>query len=90
MGIRFRRDKRNKLRIEEALALKLDKARQRFRLTSAEKRVVVFILAAFVLGLFTKCYRDAHPSPPLSQSDSRQGSTSNHLRSVAFPQIISW
>ncbi len=50
---------------------KLDEARQRFRLTSTEKRVIVFVLAAFVLGLVTKCYRDAHPSPAPAQSDSR-------------------
>jgi hypothetical protein len=50
---------------------KLDQVRQRFRLTSMEKRVVLFVVAAFVLGLVTKCYRDAHPSPPLSQSDSQ-------------------
>ena len=68
---------------------KLNQARQRLRLTSMEKRVIVFVLAAFVLGLVTKCYRDAHPSPAPAQSDSRQGSTSNHLRSVAFPQMIS-
>jgi hypothetical protein len=49
----------------------LDQARQRFRLTSTEKRVVVFVLAAFVLGLVTKCYRDAHPAPAPAQSDSR-------------------
>ena len=42
---------------------KLDQTRQRFRLTSTETRVIVFVLAAFVLGLVTKCYRDAHPSP---------------------------
>jgi hypothetical protein len=45
-----------------------DQVRQRFRLTSAEKRVVLFVVAAFVIGVLTKCYRDAHPypvSPPL-------------------------
>jgi hypothetical protein len=41
---------------------KFDQARQRLLLTPTEKRVVVFILAAFALGLGTKCYRDAHPS----------------------------
>ena len=30
---------------------KLDQARQKFLLTPTEKRVVVFVLAAFVLGL---------------------------------------
>ena len=42
---------------------KLDELRQRFRLTQTEKRVAVFVAAAFMLGLVTKCYRDAHPSP---------------------------
>ena len=42
---------------------KLDEVRQRFRLTSMEIRVAAFVAAAFVLGLVTKCYRDAHPSP---------------------------
>jgi hypothetical protein len=37
---------------------KLVEVRQRFRLTPMEKRVAVFVLAAFVLGLITKCYRD--------------------------------
>jgi hypothetical protein len=50
---------------------KLDQARQRFRLTATEKRVVVFVLAAFVLGLVTKCYRDTLPSPAPAQSESR-------------------
>jgi hypothetical protein len=35
-------------------------------LTREEKRVIVFILAAFVLGLGTKCYRDKHPQPPVT------------------------
>jgi hypothetical protein len=33
-----------------------------FVLTPEEKRTVCFVLVAFVLGLATKCYRDAHPS----------------------------
>ena len=42
---------------------RLDEVRQRFRLTSTETLVAAFVAAAFVLGLVTKCYRDAHPSP---------------------------
>jgi len=42
---------------------KLDEVRQRFRLTSTEIRVAGFVAAAFVLGLITKCYRDAHRTP---------------------------
>jgi len=42
---------------------KFGEARQRFRLTPVEKRVAVFVLAAVVLGLARKCYRDAQFSP---------------------------
>src|SRR4029077_19233180 len=55
--------------IKKSWRFKFDEVRQRFRLTPTEKRVVIFVLAAFVLGLITKCYRDAHPSPALPQSN---------------------
>jgi hypothetical protein len=42
---------------------KLDEVTQRFRLTSTEIRVAAFVVAAFALGLITKCYRDTHSSP---------------------------
>jgi len=35
--------------------------RHRFVLTPEEKRVVAFVVAALLLGLVTKCYRDTHP-----------------------------
>jgi hypothetical protein len=47
--------------LKTQLRPKFKEARQRFVLTHEEKRVVGFVLAAFVLGLGTKCYRDAHP-----------------------------
>ena len=37
--------------------------REIFVLTPEEKKTVCFVLVAFVLGLATKCYRDAHPAP---------------------------
>lgn len=37
--------------------------RQKLVLTPREKRVVIFIIAAFLLGLGTKYYRDTHPLP---------------------------
>jgi len=37
--------------------------RHRFVLTPEEKRVISFVLLAFLLGVGTKCYRDAHPQP---------------------------
>jgi hypothetical protein len=38
-----------------------DELVHRFVLTPEEKRVLIFILAAFVLGLATKQYRATHP-----------------------------
>jgi len=43
--------------------LQLEALRQRFILTREEKRVVAFVLLAFVLGLAVKHYRDTHPQP---------------------------
>ena len=39
--------------------------KHRFVLTAEEKRVVTFVIAAFVLGLGTKFYRDSRPKPPV-------------------------
>jgi len=38
--------------------------RHKLVLTAEEKRVISFVIAAFILGLGTKCYRDRHPEPP--------------------------
>ena len=71
--------------VKKSRRFKFDEVRQRFRLTPTERGVAVFVAAAFVLGLVTKCYRDAHPSPtPIerhsttmkSMSRSRSPSTS--------------
>jgi hypothetical protein len=50
--------------VKKSRRIKFDEVRQRFRLTPVERRVALFIIAAFVLGLVTKCYRDAHPQMP--------------------------
>jgi len=42
---------------------KFEELKQRLVLTREEKRVIVFILAAFVLGLVAKHYRVTHPQP---------------------------
>jgi hypothetical protein len=44
---------------------KCDDLRHKLVLTSEEKKVIVFVLAAFVLGVGAKCYRDTHPQPPV-------------------------
>ena len=38
-----------------------DELRHRFVLTAEEKGVITFVIAAFLLGVATKCYRDTHP-----------------------------
>jgi hypothetical protein len=55
---------------------KLDEVRERFRLTPTERRVAVFVVVAFSLGLITKCYRDAHSSPIPAQTHSGKTMTS--------------
>jgi len=45
--------------------------RQKLVLTPEEKRVIIFILTAFILGLTTKCYRDKH-RPPVAPAHAKQ------------------
>ena len=56
--------------VKKSRRFKFDDVRQRFRLTPTERRVALFVAAAFVLGLVTKCYRDTHPSPTPIQTHS--------------------
>ncbi|HYR23227.1 MAG TPA: hypothetical protein VEP30_09945 [Chthoniobacterales bacterium] len=42
-----------------------EELRHKLVLTPEEKRVITFVIAAFILGLATKCYRDTHPQPPV-------------------------
>ena len=56
--------------VKKSRRFKFDEVSQRFRLTPTERRVAVFVAAAFALGLITKCYRDAHPSPAPLQTHS--------------------
>jgi hypothetical protein len=44
---------------------KWDELRHRLVLTPEEKKVIVFVLAALVLGLGAKHYREKHPQPPV-------------------------
>jgi len=53
---------------------KFAEVRQRLRLTPTEKRVAAFVLAAVVLGLATKCYRDAHLTSTPATSKIEQAS----------------
>jgi hypothetical protein len=48
-----------------------DELKHRFVLTPEEKRVICFVIAALLLGVGTKCYRDTHPQPP-AQMDKKQ------------------
>jgi hypothetical protein len=49
--------------------------RHKFVLTPEEKRVIGFVVAALLLGLGTKCYRDTHPQLP-----TRIDKTHSHSR----------
>jgi hypothetical protein len=62
--------------VKNSRRFKLDEVRQRFRLTATEIRVAAFVAAAFVLGLITKCYRDAHPSPTPAETHPGRTATS--------------
>lgn len=55
--------------------LTFDYVRQKFILTPTEKRVAVFVVAAFVLGLATKCYRDARSSPTPAAREMEQANS---------------
>jgi hypothetical protein len=48
-----------------AASLPKQSRREIFVLTPEEKKTVCFVLIAFLLGLATKYYRDAHPAAPL-------------------------
>src|SRR5205807_3512770 len=78
--IKLRINSQNFRELKDGWRFKFEQVRQRFRLTPTEKRVAVFVLAAFLLGLATKCYRDAHPSPAPVQNRARttMTSTSTH------------
>src|SRR5262249_31138758 len=77
---RRRKNSANVFVVKKGRRFKFDEVRQRFRLTPTERRVAVFVAAAFVLGLITKCYRDAHPSPAPVQTGSGTTLTSMSRR----------
>src|SRR5262249_13938654 len=53
---------------------KWEELRHRLVFTPEEKRVISFVIAALLLGLGTKCYRDTHPQPP-EQVDKKHSHT---------------
>jgi hypothetical protein len=74
--------------VKKSRRFKFDEIRQRFRLTPTEGRVVVFVAAAFVLGLVTKCYRHAHPSPTPIQTHPGSSRTSASRLKVDQPRVL--
>jgi len=52
---------------------------QRFVLTSQEKRVLIFVVASFVLGLGAKHYRASHPVATPVAHQSGGASTSHKV-----------
>jgi hypothetical protein len=41
-----------------------EELRHKLVLTPEEKCVILFVVAALLLGFGTKCYRESHPRPP--------------------------
>jgi hypothetical protein len=74
--------------VKKSRRFKFDEVRQRFRLTPTERRVVVFVAAAFVLGLITKCYRDAHSSPTPVQTHPGSSRASVSRAKVDQPRAL--
>jgi hypothetical protein len=80
MGARFRFrrgtqvnrriDLENFRELKKVRRFRFDEVRQRFRLTPTEKRVAVFVLAAFVLGLGNEML-PRHASAPSSPNQTK-------------------
>jgi hypothetical protein len=56
--------------------------KHRLVLTPEEKRVISFVIAAFLLGSGTKCHRDARPQPVLKSEKNHP--TPHHVRNDGF------
>jgi hypothetical protein len=60
-------------------------------LTPEEKRTVCFVLIAFVLGLATKYYRDAHPrqlpKPDISVREHASPDSRHEMRTPRRPKL---
>jgi hypothetical protein len=61
-----------------------DRPVRAFVLTPKEKRVLIFIAAAFVLGAGTKHYRETHPPAPAPEKAAYK-SRSHRSASSALP-----
>jgi hypothetical protein len=51
--------------------------RNRLVLTPKERRVIAFVVTAFLLGLCAKCYRENHPQKP-PQMDKKHSGQKHH------------
>ncbi|HLW36571.1 MAG TPA: hypothetical protein VKS98_13020 [Chthoniobacterales bacterium] len=60
-----------------------EELRHRLVLTSEEKRVVTFVIAALLLGVGTKHYREGRPKPPLKVE--KKHAASHPVRPDASP-----
>jgi len=63
-----------------------DELVHRFVFTPEEKRVLIFILAAFVLGLATKQYRDTHPAITSQKAAHKSASLASAQSGRSIPR----
>ena len=65
--------------------------REIFVLAPEEKKTVCFVLIAFVLGLATKYYRDAHPSllpkPDINVRGHASPDSRHEMRTLRRPKL---
>jgi len=64
---------------------RLDRFRQRFVLTPHEERVVAFVVAAFLLGLFTKHCREDHPTAVPASTKAKPANTRSTIPPNSAP-----
>ena len=59
--------------------------REIFVLTPEEKRIICFVLVAFVLGLATKYYRDNHPAAAAKPTIAARGRATPATSPISRP-----
>jgi hypothetical protein len=70
--------------LKERWRSRFDALKQRFVLTREEKRVIIFIVFAFALGLIARHYRGAH-SPAPDKIDNKHSYTRAQRASPSSP-----
>jgi len=71
--------------LKERWRSRFDALKQRFVLTREEKRVIIFIVVAFALGLTARHYRGAHSPAPDKVDNKHSYSRAQRASSLSTP-----